>query len=355
MHASIHALLLYYKYLYREMFSLVVYLNALIIGFIISYFSGAYTIVPFIVPCVVQIIARSSIKFKQRHKEALIELPGQKEDPVFIMGLDGQIILSIGRTKETFDTYEITNVVEFVQEAGLTDIRKLVERYIPGGKLHTKELYSGITDKWYEIKAKPANIEHFGVFDAILVWMQDITVRKSFDHQIQDLLHFSSAMVVDMHQLVEIHTVYEHLAAYMLKDYEAIFITRTDEEENLVGFTFKRGETGIKRSQEIKILKESDAPIFLSRRGAKIISDDISHYDDNARFLENNQFDPQVINFIGQSLRNFITYHEDDVSIIAFNYKSTITTYEKQYIEVLLNMTRTIMILADLSVENQKN
>jgi hypothetical protein len=354
MQASIRSLLLYLKYLYRETFSLVVYLNALIIGFVISYFSGAYSIVPFIVPCIVQIIARSSIKFKQRHKEALIELPGQKEDPVFIMGLDGQIILSIGRTKETFDTYEIINVVEFVKEAGLTEVLKLVERYTPGGKLPTKELFSGITDKWYEIKAKPANIEHFGVSDAILVWMQDITVRKSFDHQLQDLLQFSSAMVVDMYQLVEIHSVYEHLAAFMLKDYEAIFITRTDEEENLVGFTFKRGETGIKRSQEIKILKESDAPIFLSRRGAKIISDDVFNYKNETEFLENNQFDPQVINFIGQALRNFITYHEDDVSIIAFNYKSTITTYEKQYIEVLLNMTRTIMILSDLSVENQK-
>ena len=354
MQATIRSSLLYLKYLYRESFSPMVYINAVIIGFIIGFFSGAYTIVPFIVPCVVQIIARSSIKYKQRHKEALIELPGQKEDPVFIMGLDGQIILSIGRTKETFDTYEITNVREFIKEEGLTQIKKLVQHYQPGNKQHTKEFFSGITDKWYEIKAKPANIEHFGVSEAILVWMQDITVRKSFDHQLEELLHFSLSMVIDVHQSVEAHDVYEHLAAFMLKDYEAIFITREDKDGNLNGFTFKRGETGIRRSEEIKILKESAAPIFLSRRVAKIISDDVNKYENEDEFLNNNTFDPQVIKFINQSLRNFITYHEDDVSIIAFNYKSTITAYEKQYIEVLLNMTRTIMILSDLATENQK-
>lgn len=331
-----------------------VYLNAVIIGLIIGFFSGAYTVVPFIVPCIVQIVARSSIKYKQRHKEALIELPGQKEDPVFIMGLNGQIILSIGRTKETFDTYGITNIREFIKDEGLTQIKKLVEYYQPNKKQATKESFSGITDKWYEIKAKPANIEHFGVSEAILVWMQDISIRKSFDHRLGELLHFSSSMVIDVNQSVETHDVYERLAAFMLKEYEAIFITREDKDGNLNGYTFKRGETGLKRSQEIKILKESAAPIFLSRRAAKIISDDINKYENMDEFLKKNPFDPQVIKFINHTLRNFITYHEDDVSIIAFNYKSTITAYEKQYIEVLLNMTRTIMILSDLAAENQK-
>jgi len=354
MQISIQSFLLYPKYLYRECLSFMVYLNAIIIGLVICYFTNNYSTVPFIVPCLVQIIARSSIKFKQRHKEALIELPGQKEDPVFIMGSDGQIILSIGRTKETFEIYSITNIAEFLKKEGLQQIIKIVERYQPSAKLSTIEVFSGITDKWYELKAKPADIEQVDASDAILVWMQDISLRKSFDNRLEDLLRFSSSMLFDLYQLVETSKVYEHLAMFMLKDYEDVFITRIDKEGSLTGFVFKRSESGIVKSEEIKIFKESEAPIFISRRVARIISDDVKNYENEEEFLKHNPFDRQVIAFIGKSIRNFITYNEDEVSIIAFNYKSSITSYEKQFIEVLLNMSRIFMILSDLVTDNPK-
>jgi response regulator RpfG family c-di-GMP phosphodiesterase len=354
MNQKLKQFILYLRFFFKEALSIAVYLNAVIIGLIICYFTGHYSIVPFIVPCVVQIIARSSIKFKQRHINALIELPTQKEDPVFIMDLAGKIVLSTGRTKQLFDENGIKNITQFIEDKGFQKVLGLASFYQTEQKLIPDEVFSGITDKWYEIKAKPANIQYIGESDSILVWFQDITLRKAYDTQLKELLQYSASLVSNLDHIVKTNTVYDHLAAFMIKDYEAIFITRTDNVGNLNGFVFKRTEENFKKSRQYTILKESQAPIFISRRVARILSDDIINHSSEEEFIKANPFDQQVIDFIDRPLRNFITYNEEDVSIIAFNYGGQITAYEKQFIEVLLNISRTMMMLVDQAKENDQ-
>ena len=58
-----------------------IYLNAAVIGFIICFFTGNYSLIPFVVPLFVQVISRANVKYRQRHLSALVELPARTDAP----------------------------------------------------------------------------------------------------------------------------------------------------------------------------------------------------------------------------------------------------------------------------------
>ena len=157
----------------------------------------------------------------------------------------------------------------------------------------------------------------------------------------------------DLEDIVDTGAEFEHLSSFLLKDYEAVFITRADQGKNLAGYVFKQVESRIKRSGLIVIPNESLAPINVSRKEAQIISDDMDGYGSEAEFLEKNPLDPRVLDFIGVPIHNFITYNEADLSIIAFNFKTKISDYEKRFFEILLNNYRNMIMLVDME-KNRK-
>jgi len=77
----------------------------------------------------------------------------------------------------------------------------------------------------------------------------------------------------------------------------------------------------------------------------------MSFYHSKEAFLQKNPLDPVVLDFIGAPVRNFITYNEADISIIAFNFRSDINAYEKQFFEIVVNIYRTMVMLVDLKKE----
>ncbi len=342
-------IIIFFKLALEEVKSFWIYVNTVIIGFTICFFSSHYSIIPFIVPLIVQIIARSSIKYRHRHVSALVELPAQTDDPAFIMDMKGDILLSTGYTLNLFQKYSIDNVNDFIDKEIMDDIFEiLTESDLLGSNINSVEGYSKVTKKWYEIKAKKAGITYGDKTQKLLVWFQDISLRKNYDLRLRDLLQYSSSLTGSLGEFVDTESVYEHLATFVLKDYEAIFITRTDKNNDLVGYVFKRYSSGIKRSKAIVIKKESLAPINVSRKNARIISDVMSYYSSKDEFFRKNPLDSAVLSFIEVPIQNFITYNEADISIIAFNFKATITSYEKRYFEILLNIYRTIVMLVDL-------
>ncbi|MBU2630534.1 MAG: hypothetical protein KKE61_18130, partial [Proteobacteria bacterium] len=96
-------------------------------------------------------------------------------------------------------------------------------------------------------------------------------------------------------------------------------------------------------------------PINISRKESQIISDDMSNYNSKDDFLHKNPLDPKVLDFIDVPIQNFITYNEADISIIAFNFISTITTYEESFFEILVNIYRTMVMLVELEQDHEKN
>jgi len=331
----------------KEMGSFQVYINASVIGLIICFFSNNYTVIPFMVPLFVQVLARSNVKYRQRHLSALVELPAQTEAPVFIMDLQGEILLSVGKTLHLFRENSIQNIRDFLNREAFDAIMEIATREGSADAVSPSiESFSKISQKWYEIKA---TLMHQEIGSGqVLVWFQDISRRKDYDYRLQDLLRYSESLIGDLEVLVDSGAEFQHLSSFLLKDYQAVFITRTDKMKNLAGYAFKKTSNKIARSEHIVIPKESLAPINISRQKAEIISEDMGSYDSQESFLAKNPLDPKVLDFIGVPIQNFITYNEADLSIIAFNFKSQITTYEKRFFEILVNNYRTMVMLVDL-------
>lgn len=346
-HKNEFSLKTYLKFVRAELGGLQIYMNALAIGFIICFFTAHYSIVPFVVPLFVQVIARSNVKYRQRHLSALVELPSQTDAPVFIMNRQGVILLSVGKTQDLFQQRGINRIQEFIDPESLASILEIAETHTaPDEASPSMEARSEITRRWYEIKAKA--MSPAGSDGKILVWFQDITQRKGYDFRLRDLLRYSDSLLVSLEDLADADAEFEHLSSFLLKDYGAVFITRTDARKNLVGSVFKQTASGIERSGAVMIPNESLAPINVSRQRAEIITDDIAGYNSPEAFLEKNPLDPRVVDFIGVPIRNFITYNEADLSIIAFNFRSKITSYEKRFFEILVNNYRTMVMLVDL-------
>ncbi|MCF6248945.1 MAG: hypothetical protein L3J69_16540 [Desulfobacula sp.] len=346
---------IYLEYALKEATAFQVYVSAALIGTVISFFTSNYSAIPFLVPLFVQILVRSNAKFRNRHQAALVELPAQTEDPVFIMDMQGKIILSTGKTLDLFKTHAISNIKEFINEEAFDDIINVAFSQDPiRGAQPSVEVFSNRSLKWYEIKAKVTGMRYGDKEQKILVWFQDISLRKIYHLRLRDLLRYSDSLIGSLEELVESGTEYEHLSAFLLKEYKAVFITRTDKENNLEGFVFKYDSQKIIKSEAITINKESLAPINVSRKKEQIISDDISFYHSKEAFLQKNPLDSVVLDFINAPIRNFITYNEADISIIAFNFRSRITAYEKQFFEIVVNIYRTMVIMVDLKKELRK-
>jgi len=72
-------------------------------------------------------------------------------------------------------------------------------------------------------------------------------------------------------------------------------------------------------------------------------------------FLKAHPFDIQVLSFIDLPIRNFITYNEADVSIIAFNFRSVITVHEREFFKVVVSIYKMMVMVMDLknALENK--
>lgn len=339
----------YLKYITKESLSPLVYISAAVIGTIICFLTSNYTVIPYLVPLIVQIIVRSNVKYRNRHQEALLELPAQKEDPVFIMDIQGNIILSNGKTKDIFEKFAIKNIKEFINDESFLDIisiSQFEEQSI--AESNSIETFSNTTFKWYEVKAKTTGLTYGNQKENILVWFQDISLRKRYHLRLKDLLRYSDSLIGSLDNQLETDLEYKHLAAFLLKEYEAVFITRADVQSNLNGYVFKRDFQEMIQSEIITVGYESPAPIIISRKKKEILTNENLDYPDQGLFLKENPFDPSVLNFIGVPVKNYITYNEDDISVIAFNFRSQITAYEKEFFEIVINIYRSMVMLVDL-------
>ncbi len=347
---------LYLEFAAKEATNIQVYASAAVIGSIICFFTHHYSAVPFIVPLLVQILVKSNVRFRSRHKDALIELPAQTEAPALIMDIQGNIVLSIGRTLEIFNQYAITNIKEFINKEAFEEIihTAFAEENAQTGN-NSVEVFSPRTMKWYEIQSKATGIRYGSKEQKVLVWFQDITLRKIYQLRLGDLLRYSNSLIDSLEEQLKPDTEYDHLSLFLLKEYEAVFITRADKENNLQGYVYKNAPDRIIKSDIITISSQSLAPINVSRKKAQIITEDISSYDSIEAFLRYNPLDPAVLKFIGAPVRNFITFNEADLSIIAFNFRSRITDYEKDFFKIVVNIYRTMVILVDLKKETRKH
>jgi hypothetical protein len=329
------------------------YLTSAVIGLLAVWMMNVPSIIPFLVACIVQIVANAILRFRNRDVDTLLLLPGQREDPAFIMDHRGNVMMSAGKTEQLFKTNAITKITDLI-EAG--DFKRLIEKMdysCIDPETRSIDIYSERLHNWYKIKFKPI-VSHCGRLpEKLLVWFSEMTTQREAELRQRDLLHYTDSLMSDVKTLARKQSTYDHLAVFILKNYAGVFIARIDPDGNLSGYVFKlNGE--LRRSEAVVITKDSYAPILLSRREATVISDDVRNYPAASSFDKKYMFDDRVRSFLNMPIRNFINYHAGDVSIIAFNSVRTLTVQENIFIEVLLNTTRAIVSLADLARENDE-
>ncbi|PCI21626.1 MAG: hypothetical protein COB67_13960 [SAR324 cluster bacterium] len=344
---------LLYCYFAREVVKPSIYINSLFVGLIINQLSTGNmitSVVPFIVPVFVQLFSRTSMAYSNRHKEMMLNLPMEREDPVLIMDQSGDVLLAGKQTEKNFSQYGISNLYDYI---GTHNVKQIVKKANSGENESSIEVYSKISCKWYDVKFKlvPSQKEK----KIILIWMIDITQQKELRSHFAAISQFNHSFLKNLNRYVKSNDLFYELAELILKvGYQGVFITKADKQGNLIGKVTKRQEEVLEHSKEIVISKDSSAPVLHSRQQEMVVSGEISDFSSRQEFETEFPFDERVKEFLGFPINNFVNYHETDFSIIAFNQGKELSEDDSLFIGTLVNNTRAIVRLLNLAIANEE-
>ena len=343
-------LLTYLRLLGTEFFKPINYLIALFIGLIINLTTGQnsfFSPIPYLVPFLVQSFTKSVFKFKHRSSDMLLQLPGERLDPAFIINTEGLILAATGNTLNLFEKLNIKNINQLLdQELCGNTISQCRQ---PGEAFWEKEAYSKPLDKWYRIKVKKPQQSR-----EVMVWFEDISERKRLDGQLVTIRNFTQEIISSLPDLVVHDDSSERLAKLiLLEGYQGVFITETDQRGHLSGRVYKMNGDQLLISEPIEVPRTSQAPIWFSQRTARVVSSERSDYSSISEFETAHPFDPRVREFLDFSIHSFINYHEGEISIIAFNKQQKITKSDRFSMETIVNTARAVNTLISLSQANE--
>jgi len=162
-------------------------------------------------------------------------LPGQREDPAFIVDYSGSVLLSVGKTEQLFKKNSITKINELIGNDGFDRLIKKLDHSCIDPETRSIDIYSGRLQNWYEIKFKPIVSRCGRLPEKLLVWFSEMTAQREADLRQRDLLHYTDSLMSDVKTLARKQSTYDHLAAFILKNYEGLFIARIDPDGNLSG------------------------------------------------------------------------------------------------------------------------
>jgi serine phosphatase RsbU (regulator of sigma subunit) len=345
------------KYLVKELINPITYLVAFLIGATINTLEGNglwFSAVPYVVPLFVQGLAKGSLKFKNRDMDILCQLPAERHDPVFVVEGDGSVAATAGNTRMLFKRHHIKKLHDLFGNTEAETILKATDEIRAQWQTEPLDLYSKITGKWYQIKAKT------GEGGRLLIWLDEISSRKAMDISLTAIRGFSREVINSINELAKKNDIYDRLALLILKEgYKGVFITREDQDGNLAGYVFKGNNHELIKSEYIQVPEASAAPIWSSRKAECDISGCVataSRADSmpQADFEKAHPFDERVKSFLGFAISNYINYAEGDVSIIAFNKKGGIKKFDIDVVNTVVNTARSVTHLIDLAIGNNR-
>lgn len=350
-------ILVYLKFLGKELINPITYLIAFLIGASINALQGNgiwFSAVPYVVPLFVQSFAKASIKFKNEDMDILCQLPAERQDPVFVIAKDGWIAATAGNTKILFEKNNIKKIHDLFGKPEAEIIINATEEIREEWETEPPELYSKITDRWYQTKTK------IGASGHILIWLDEISSRKAMDASLAAIRGFSREVINSINELAVKNDIYDRLALLILREgYQGVFITREDKDGNLSGYVFKGKSEDLIKSELIQVPENSSAPIWASRKAACDIHGCVASATrpesmTQAEFEKAHPFDENVKAFLGFAITNYINYAEGDVSIIAFNKRDGIKKFDADVINTVVNTARSVTRLIDLAIGNNR-
>lgn len=329
-------IVLYIKLIIKELLYPFNYLTAFFVGFVINYsmYRNPFDhLSPFIVPILVQALSKASVHFKNLDIDALLLLPQERVDPAFLSDKDGNVIISTGITQKLFRKNNIQTIHDFL------DTDETI--------LNIFEAFSPITKKWYQVEQK-------SVGSNVLVWLTNKSVEVELRRRAETLSKFSNSVLNNIEDLVYKNDVYDRLAKIILNEgFMGLFFTRLGgQNKELKGFAFKSLNGKIEKSSKIVVPLNSGAPVTQSRLNKDVIVDSVDNYGSYEEFEEANTFNSDVKSFFGFKVQNYINYHKEDVSVIAFNKLGSVSELDKKTIRSIVDNVRIIDKLMHLAKEN---
>ncbi len=354
----------YARFLGKEFVNPVNYVISIGIGLLVLLLQGYSpfsSIVPYLVPVCVQALSKSYLKYSGRLRDMLLSLPERRSDPAFLMDPAGNIILSAGTTNEDFVRKDIRRLGDLLDKEGLARVMQCIEK--PDLQCPPVECYSPPLDKWYQVKTSWSEDGQ-----NLLVWCEDISVRRQLDQKLFKIRDFSDTIISDLSELIETDTSFTRLARLMLDlGYEGVFIAQV-VDDGLTGVVYKQAgaaeaaessTASLLSSDVLRISKNSEAPIWLSHRSGRMYYDEIGVGGSSGEIYSAQEFrrvypfDERVVHFLGAPIRNFINYHEGNIAVIAFNLDRPIGSGDLLAMEILVNSARSVSFLLSLATENE--
>lgn len=326
----------YLYYLIREFLKPLNYVTSILVGGTINSLVNSdpfYSLIPYIVPFIIQSLSKSSIHYKNRDRDTLLLLPLERKDPAFLTTPDGTILINVGLGDEILSKKSIKNIRDFI------DIKPGINEEV--------EIFSPVTKRWYRVDSK-------SVKERELYWLTDITLDIRVRERIKLLKDFNKSIMDEVDNLVYKNDVYDKLATIILNEgYKGIVISKLSSSGNkLSGYVYKGNANRVIKSSRVEITIDSRAPLTSSRDGGSIVTDSLVNYKREEDFFDKNPFNKNVTEFLGFRIFNFINYHIEEVSIIAFNKKEGIGDFDKRVMVNIVDSTRIIDTLVHLAKSN---
>jgi serine phosphatase RsbU (regulator of sigma subunit) len=295
------------------------------------------------------ITAISIEQLRNRNTDLLCQMPLERKDPTFIVDRSGRIHQSKGYTGRLFEKFNISQLNQILDEENCEKILDFSgKKQIADNQ--TLECFSETFEKWFQIQFKPT-LDKKNIY----IWLIDIGHRKRLDLSLSAIRRFSQEVIDNINVLIRNNDVYDRLAGLMLKEgFEGIFIIKTTANSDMVGYAFKLTGQGINKSKKITVRNDSPISILMSRKTGKLTyavkPASLSQSDFEGQY----PFDEKVKAFLGFPIVNFLNYHEGEISIIAYNKKQGIATYDHLLMETLVNTARIVSYLMDLAISNHR-
>jgi len=343
----------FFKYAATEMKSPVIYISSIIVGVLITLLNARFSPYSFIIPFLVQLITRVAIAVKNEKMQLLLQLPKEKSDPAFITNHKMEVLLSLGKTKDLFDKNNVKRLSDLLEKDDIETIKNTPENKCTGETIQIAQAYSPLMKKYYKVSVKHVTDEKGVKTGYCLFWFQDITVEKQSEKRHNELLKLSNYYLNNIRKVTRETSSGDRLADFALENgFQSVFIATTDETNTkLTGKVYKRVEDKLINSERISLNLESEAPILLSRVQKEVFA---FSRDDYENFEDKFPFNKSVKAFVGMRIDNFITYHEIDLYVIAFNYYRELSLHEKRFFKTYVNFYKIISSLTSLARENDE-
>jgi len=329
------------------------YFVALGVGTILTSISllqfGGAVVFPFLVPFLVSSVSRTAVRAANRHKELLLRLPAEREDPTFVMCRDGKIEAALGNTAALFAEHSVTTISEFlVDESGGDAVSRILElaEFSEEAVAPAHELYCPKLDRWYGFRVRQTAGD-----PQLLVWLNDMSSERMSRERRAQVRQFQIATLEDASGPHLLTHGDERLAQLILESgYSTVFFAREDTPGELKAAGFRLCPEGnLLRSGHITINQSSHAPIFRSRAAGHAVAADRLAYEDGSEFDREYPVAPEVCAFIDEPVRNLVNYHAGATSIVAFNKAGSITRADLTFLEAAVDAAHSLFVALDVA------